>query len=187
MHALSWYFAGRHSETPRERDAASTGERAGGLPPSARDPHDPLEPLRALARVQDELVRIPGTRIRFGLDALAGLIPGVGDALTTGVSAYVLLTATRMGAPPSVIARMAGNVALDLLLGAVPLLGDLFDVGWKANTRNVRLLERHAVDPRGAQRSSRLVLALALLMIVALMVGVAWLVVRILGWLFTPV
>jgi hypothetical protein len=135
--------------------------------------------------VQDELIRIPGTSIRFGLDALAGLIPGVGDALTGGVSVYVLFAATRMGAPPSVIARMAGNIALDLLLGMVPLLGDVFDVGWKANTRNVRLLERHAVDPRGALRSSRIVLVLALFIIVGLMVGAAWLAVRVVGWLLT--
>jgi hypothetical protein len=131
--------------------------------------------------VQDELFRIPGTRIRFGLDALVGLIPGVGDALTGGVSVYLLVTATRMGAPPSVVARMAGNVALDLLVGAIPLLGDLFDLGWKANVRNVRLLEQHAIDPLGARRSSRIVLWVAVLSIVGLVVGVAWAAVRVLA------
>ena len=142
---------------------------------------DPLGRLRTLARVQDELFRIPGTRIRFGLDALVGLIPGVGDALTGGVSVYLLVTATRMGAPPSVVARMAGNVALDLLVGAIPLLGDLFDLGWKANVRNVRLLEQHAIDPLGARRSSRIVLWVAVLSIVGLVVGVAWAAVRVLA------
>jgi hypothetical protein len=143
-----------------------------------------LERLRALARVQDELVRVPGTNIRFGLDALMGLIPGAGDMLSGGVSAYVMLAATRMGAPPSVIARMAGNIALDMLIGAVPLLGDLFDVGWKSNTKNVRLLERLALDPRGARRSSRLVLALALAFIGGVLFGVAFLTARVLGWIF---
>lgn len=156
-------------------------------PPLALSPRlkegDPLESLRALARVQDELLRIPGTRIRFGLDALAGLIPGLGDALTGTVSVYALFTATQMGAPPSVIARMAGNIALDLLFGTVPLLGDLFDIGWKANTRNVRLLEQHAVDPHGARRSSRIMLAASLLVIVAMLAGAAWVAVRIIGWL----
>jgi hypothetical protein len=146
---------------------------------------DPLGHLRALARVQDELFRVPGTRIRFGLDALAGLVPGLGDAVTGSVAAYSLFAATRMGAPPSVIARMAGNIALDLLLGTVPLLGDLFDVGWKANTRNVRLLERHALDPRGARRSSRVVLAASLLPIFVLLAGAAWVTVRLVGWLLT--
>jgi hypothetical protein len=142
-----------------------------------------IERLRALARVQDELFRIPGTNIRFGLDALVGLVPGVGDVLTTGVSAYVLLTATRMGAPASVVARLAGNIALDLLIGSVPLLGDLFDVGWKANVRNVRLLERLALDPHGAQTSSRLVLAGALAGIGVALIGAAWIAVTAIGWI----
>jgi hypothetical protein len=146
-------------------------------------PHDSLGRLRALARVQDELFRIPGTRIRFGLDALIGLLPGVGDVLTSGVSAWVLVTATRMGAPPSVIGRMAGNIALDLLLGAVPLLGDAFDVGWKANVRNVKLLERLALDPRAVRTSSRLVLGLALAVLLLVLAGVAWVGVRVVGWL----
>ena len=145
-------------------------------------PSADLERLRALARVQDELIRIPGTRIRFGLDALVGLIPGAGDVLTTGVSAYALLTATRMGASASVIVRMAGNIVLDLLVGAIPLLGDLFDIGWKANSRNVRLLERFAADPKGARRGSLIVLSLALAVILATLAGVAWLLVKMLGW-----
>ena len=144
---------------------------------------DPIERLRTLARVQDELFRIPGTRIRFGLDALIGLIPGAGDVFTSGVSVYVLLEATRMGASPSVIARMAGNILLDLLFGAIPLLGDVFDVGWKANIRNVRLLERFAVDPRGVRRGSRLMLVAAVLLIFGVLAGVAWIAVRVVGML----
>ena len=140
---------------------------------------DPFERLRTLARVQDELFRIPGTRIRFGLDALIGLIPGAGDVFTSGVSVYVLLEATRMGASPSVIARMAGNILLDLLFGAIPLLGDVFDVGWKANVRNVRLLERFAVDPHGVRRGSRVMLVVSLLVIFGVLAGIAWIAVWI--------
>jgi hypothetical protein len=142
-----------------------------------------IERLRRLARVQDELLRIPGTNIRFGLDALLGLVPGVGDMVTTGVSAYVLVTAARMGAPTSVIARLAGNIVLDLLIGSVPLLGDLFDVGWKANVRNVRLLERLALDPHGARRSSRWVLAGALAGVGAMVVGAAWIALTTTLWI----
>ena len=137
---------------------------------------------RALARVMDELVRIPGTRIRFGLDALIGLIPGAGDVVTSGVSAYVLLAATRLGAPPSVLARMTGNILLDLLVGAIPVVGDLFDVGWKANTRNVALLEQVRADPRAARRSSRAVLAVALTTIALVLVLAIWAAIRIAGW-----
>ena len=143
--------------------------------------------LRALARVMDELVRIPGTRIRFGLDALIGLVPGAGDVVTGGVSAYVLIAATRLGAPPAVIARMAGNIVLDLAVGAIPLLGDLFDVGWKANTRNVALLERLHTDPRGVRRGSRLVLAAALAVIAAVLVVATWVAIRLTVWLIGQV
>lgn len=138
--------------------------------------------LRTFARVMDELVRIPGTGIRFGLDALIGLIPGAGDVVTGGVSAYLLVAATRLGAPPAVIARMAGNIVLDLAVGAIPLLGDLFDVGWKANTRNVALLERLEADPAEVRRGSRLVLVGALSVIAAVLVLAAWAAIRIAGW-----
>jgi hypothetical protein len=131
----------------------------------------------------DELVRVPGTRIRFGLDALIGLIPGAGDVVTSGVSAYMLLAATRLGASPAVIARMAGNIVLDLVVGAIPVLGDVFDIGWKANVRNAALLEKLAVDPRGARRSSRFVLGLSLLAIGVVLVAAAWVAIRIAGWL----
>jgi hypothetical protein len=142
-----------------------------------------IERLRKLARVQDELFRIPGTGIRFGLDALVGLVPGLGDVMTTGVSAYVLVTAARLGAPASVMARLAGNILLDLLIGSVPLLGDLFDVGWKANVRNAELLERFFMDPKAVRRSSRLALAGALASVGVMVVGAAWIAVTVVTWI----
>jgi hypothetical protein len=87
---------------------------------------------------------VPGTRIRFGLDAVIGLIPGVGDLSTPVFAGMILLQAVRMRLPIVVQARMVLNAALDMLLGLVPILGDLVDIGWKANLRNLALLERHA-------------------------------------------
>jgi hypothetical protein len=88
-------------------------------------------------------VVIPGTNIRFGADALIGLVPGVGDLVTAGVASLIILEARRMGAPTHVVARMIGNVALDGLVGVIPVVGDLFDVAFRANLRNMRLLRKH--------------------------------------------
>ena len=103
-----------------------------------------LGALRRWAVLLDSAFRIPGTRIRFGLDAIIGLIPGVGDISTPAFAGLLLLQAVRMRLPIVVQARMVLNAALDMLLGLVPILGDVADVGWKANLRNLALLERHA-------------------------------------------
>jgi hypothetical protein len=99
--------------------------------------------LDALANLLDTAVLIPGTNIRFGLDALIGLVPGIGDAITTVLSLYIVNEARALGAPPLLIARMVANVALDGIVGAVPLVGDAFDVAWRANRRNMKLLRDH--------------------------------------------
>ena len=99
--------------------------------------------LEDLARNLDSRWRIPGTGIRFGLDAVAGLLPGIGDVAAALVSAHIILHGWRAGAPGHVIARMIGNVALDTAVGSIPVLGSIFDVYYKANNRNVRLLRRH--------------------------------------------
>src|SRR5699024_5454147 len=91
--------------------------------------------------------RIPGTRVRFGFDSLLGLVPGIGDAATTLPAAYIVYRAHGLGVPWSTLARMGGNVAVDLFIGAIPVLGDIFDVGFKANRRNVALLRRHLGKP----------------------------------------
>jgi hypothetical protein len=95
-----------------------------------------------LAWLLDESVRLPGG-YRIGLDGILGLIPGDGDMLTMGVSGYLVVIAHRLGAPKRVLARMVSNVLVDTILGAVPLVGDVFDFGWKSNTRNLALLKRH--------------------------------------------
>jgi len=102
-----------------------------------------LERLERLAQLLDTALVIPGTNFRFGADAIIGLVPGIGDAITTAISAYIVYEARRLGVPWHVLARMISNVALDGLVGAVPLVGDLFDTMWRANIRNVRLLRKH--------------------------------------------
>jgi hypothetical protein len=97
--------------------------------------------IDALASLLDTAFTVPGTNIRFGLDGLIGLVPGIGDAITTAMSLWIVHEAHQIGAPKHVVARMLGNVALDSVVGAVPLIGDAFDVVWRANRRNMRLLQ----------------------------------------------
>ncbi len=106
--------------------------------------------MAAIARIMDNAFRIPGTNIRFGLDPLIGLIPGFGDAAGTVISAVLLISGGRAGVPKIVLARMASNVLINTALGAVPVLGDAFSVGFKSNVRNLALLQQHA----GARRKS---------------------------------
>ena len=96
-----------------------------------------------LSTLLDTAVVVPGTNIRFGLDALIGLVPGIGDAISTLLALYIVREARALGAPRILIARMLANVALDGVVGAVPVAGDLFDVAFRANRRNVSLLRQH--------------------------------------------
>jgi hypothetical protein len=136
-----------------------------------REPRQ-LERLRTMARLLDSAVTIPGTRYRFGLDALIGLIPGIGDAIGAILSTYLIFHAARLGAPRSTLVRMMANVGLDTIVGEIPLLGDLFDVGWKSNTRNLALLEEHLRQPIVARSGSRRVLLLLGAGLLVLLVGV---------------
>jgi hypothetical protein len=99
--------------------------------------------LEQLAHWLDDRYRLPGTGIRVGLDGIIGLIPGIGDTATGLLSAYIIYEAWRLGVPRSVLAGMLGNFGIDFVIGAVPVVGDIFDIGWKANRRNVRMLLRH--------------------------------------------
>jgi hypothetical protein len=147
--------------------------------------------LEAIAHWTDTVFRIPGLNIRFGLDAILGLIPGVGDIFTSLASLYILSAANRYSVPRITLARMATNIVLDTLIGALPLVGDLFDAYWKSNQRNVELLRRHLAAGPGAEKSLRrrdtafvfaVVVALALLMVAAA-VTTFW----ILSWIFTTI
>jgi len=103
-----------------------------------------IEALRKLQRLLDEVFRVPGTNIRFGWDPIVGLIPWAGDALTAILSCAIIVQAHHMRVPKVVQLRMLFNVAIDLIVGAIPIVGDVADVFWKSNTRNFALLERHA-------------------------------------------
>ena len=99
--------------------------------------------LRRAAWLLDAALRLPGTRFRLGLNGLIGLPPGFGDVAVALVSFYFVVEAARLHVPPRLLARMALNIAIEFGLGAMPVLGDVLDVVWKANLRNVALLERH--------------------------------------------
>lgn len=127
--------------------------------------------VRSIARLLDSALRIPGTNIRFGLDPVIGLVPGLGDAAGAVLAAYVVLLAARLGAPAAVVLRMLVNVAVDAVAGAVPVLGDLFDVGWKANTRNIDLLDRYVDAPGTVHAASRAMIAGIVATLAALAAG----------------
>ena len=144
------------------------------------------ERVRALARLLDSAVRVPGTSVRFGLDSLIGLIPGLGDLAGAAMSGYIVLAAARLGVPPAILTRMLLNLGLDTLVGTIPLLGDLFDVGFRANVRNAALIDRHLAEPAAVRKSSRLAIIVAVVGVILLTAGgiaLTVLAVRVLNWL----
>ena len=149
---------------------------------TTRLPHDErLDALRRWAVLLDSYFRVPGTRIRFGLDALIGLVPGLGDLSAPVFAGMILLQAARLRLPLVVQARMVLNAGLDMLLGFVPLLGDVADVFWKANLRNLALLERHARPGTPPARSDYIVVGLGL----AVLAAIALTPVVLLAWLLS--
>jgi hypothetical protein len=138
--------------------------------------------LDALAHLLDDSIPIPGTGMRFGLDALIGLIPAAGDAVGGVLSSYIVLEAARLGVGVPVLGRMLLNLVVDLVVGAVPFLGDLFDAGWKANDRNLRLVHRALDAPGATRRSSAAVLGgvlVALLLIFGVGLLLAWMLIKL--------
>lgn len=119
-------------------DSARDFDRATGASVEER-----LVRLERLATLMDAALVVPGTNIRFGADAVIGLIPGAGDLVSAAISSLIVLEARRMGAPGHLVARMVANIAIDGAVGTVPVLGDIFDFAFRANLRNVRLLRKH--------------------------------------------
>jgi len=132
----------------------------------------------------DAGIRIPGTNQRFGLDPILGLIPGAGDAAGAVLAGWILVEAIRLGASRATVLRIAGNIALDAAVGAVPLLGDIFDFAWKANLRNVALLERHLEAPERAERADRTFVLLVVFGVLALAVGLVVAGILLTRWVF---
>ena len=136
-----------------------------------------IKRVRVLAKLLDNSISIPGTRWKFGLDAIIGLVPVIGDVMGAILSGYIVLEAARSEVPPFTLARMLVNVGIDALVGSIPGAGDLFDAVWKANIKNVALLEHHLVVPGTADRQKRkatgaIVLAVIVLLLI-LAVGLA--------------
>jgi hypothetical protein len=143
--------------------------------------------LELVAWLLDDSIRIPILGRRIGLDSLMGLIPGVGDAVGGLLSTYVLIEGLRLGASKATLARMIGNVAIEVIVGFVPLIGDLFDMGWKSNVRNVKLLRDYAETPGKSARSNLLVvIGVVVFLVAAAVVTVGagvWVLVRSVAYL----
>ena len=137
------------------------------------DPATRARNVRALARFLDNSISIPGTEWKFGFDAVVGLVPVVGDLIGGSLSAYILLEAARAEVPILTLARMLANIGIDTLVGSVPALGDVFDAAWKANMKNVVLLERHLAVSASPAHEKRSVIRSAVLAMIALVLIVA--------------
>ncbi|KAB8333186.1 DUF4112 domain-containing protein [Scytonema tolypothrichoides VB-61278] len=146
-----------------------------------------LRRLRQLSRVLDRAITVPGTQVSVGLDPILGLIPVGGDFLGVMLSAYIVLEAARLGAPAATLSRMVLNIIIDGLVGAIPVAGDLFDFAWKANERNIRLLEDHLRFPSQRKRADKWFVfgVFIVLFIVAIgLVTFTVILIRLLGELF---
>jgi len=140
------------------------------------------EHLDYIAALLDDIFRIPGTQIRFGLDALIGWVPGIGDAMAGIASFLIVFAAWRRGVQPVTLVRMIANVLLETVLGAIPVAGDVFHVVWKANRRNYRLLMREKEQPGANTRRDWMFLAIILFTAIAAM-GIP---IVILVWMLWP-
>jgi len=138
------------------------------LAPESDESRAVRERLKFLAWLLDSSIPIPGTPYSIGWDAIVGLLPFIGDLIGVVASSYILAEANRLGVGRTILARMAFNVALEGVIGIVPLLGDLFDAAWKANMRNVQLLDAWAERPHATRRASRAFLALLTLALIGL-------------------
>jgi hypothetical protein len=137
-----------------------------------QDTDTDLQRLRRLARLLDEAIPLPGG-YRIGFDGFMGMLPGVGDSVGAVLSTYIVTLGARLGVPTTHLLRMIGNIALDLVVGLVPVLGDIFDFTWKANTRNLSLIE-HGVGRASRGKAGERRLIILIVVVVALLIGAAF-------------
>ncbi|GMA42036.1 hypothetical protein GCM10025883_40810 [Mobilicoccus caccae] len=163
-------MSSRHRRAPEPAPAASTTSS------------------RLLARLMDDMVRIPGTRFGLGLDALIGLIPGIGDVAGTAISSVILADAVRNRVPISVLLLMGWNLLFDAILGLIPGVGDVADAAHRANLKNLRLLEKTVAQGRTVDASAKgyvvravLVVAVILLVLIAFAAATIWVLLRLIG------
>ncbi|MFC3850772.1 DUF4112 domain-containing protein [Corynebacterium hansenii] len=171
---------GRGRGARNSPDSAATDVAAAGGPDTSA-PRTINRTSRVIAHVMDDLIAIPGTNRRIGLDPIIGLIPGVGDAAGAVATAGLLIDGVRYRVPFIVLLRMAFNLLLDMTLGAIPVVGDAFDFLFRANIRNERLMVKALEDPAGSAKSSKryligagVLLAVLAVLIVALTIGAIW-------------
>lgn len=127
---------------------------------STDDPDTPeavLARVELLSRIMDSAFTIPGTNMRMGADAILGLVPVIGDLISTAISSYIVWEAKRQGVSKLTLARMVGNMAIDTTIGAIPFIGDAFDIAFKANRRNLALLKRHLDKMPKGPRDPRII------------------------------
>ena len=142
--------------------------------------------LESLEILLDEAFRIPGTSFRFGIDGIIGLVPGLGDVVAGLLSLVIPVAAWIRGVPYVTLARMGFNIGVGVLVGTIPLLGDVFDVIWKANRRNYRILQRHLREPRRHTWRDRVFLLLMLLTLAAIFTLPILVFVWLVKWLIHP-
>lgn len=147
-----------------------------------------LKRLRQLSRLLDNMVNIPGTKVGIGLDPIIGLLPIGGDVLGLLFSFYIIIEAAQLGVSTATLARMVMNVIVDSLVGAIPMLGDLFDFAWKANNYNIILLEEALKSPqknKKADKSFMVVFSIGLFFLAIVLIAIPMILLRILWQLFT--
>ena len=167
MHHLAPYTRTMQSSIEGEVIGASRSERF----------HAAERRLERVTHALDELVGVPGTSVKVGLDPIVGLIPVVGDVISGVVGTWVIAEAARFGIPRIVVARMTVNLVVDLAIGLIPFLGDLFDLAFRSNSRNLALFRRHALEPDASTRGE----ATFFVGVALLLIGVLWLIVTAIG------
>lgn len=154
-------------------------DRVTRLPRREPDRSRSLAEVEALAWLLDNSIPVPGTGRRFGVDAIIGLVPVVGDVVSAGMGLFVVWRASRMGLPRIVVTRMLVVSALDFVIGSIPIAGDAFDLWFKANTRNLALLRRHLQRPETSTRDDWMVVTGLLGVIIAIVAIIGWLLVSL--------
>jgi hypothetical protein len=145
------------------------------LPPEEKEKRAAVEPLfRWLALLMDNVLRVPGTNLRFGLDPLLGLLPGIGDTASAIISAVALIQAARRGLPKILLARMSANILVNELVGIIPGIGDAFSFWFKSNARNYELLRHYSAAPYHSRKSDWIFVGVVLILLFAIVcVGIA--------------
>ncbi|MGB3262747.1 MAG: DUF4112 domain-containing protein [Microcoleus sp.] len=163
------------SRSPIQNSSTNTGNKSQAAS---------LRRLRQISHLLDNAIPIPGTKYRIGLDPILGLIPGGGDLVGSIFAGYVVFKSAQMGVPQETLVKMAANIVFDTVAGTVPVAGDLLDVAWKANVKNIELLDAHLGSPEPGKKADWLFVAALLLGLMLIVGGVIFLSVMLLGWVF---